>query len=198
MEKFALEAMFLAGEHDAALERMLARFGPMIESPLSTLWEHWEADPVVRTPMPLAGGNHGWSGGALVLLSQYVAGLAPTSAGWSTFDVRPNLGSVLNNASASVATVHGQVDVAVQMVSNRTRMRVSLHVPAGTVAQLQFPASDSLGQVVKVTASPSLSKDAKDVSDGYAERKDLVTVHPGSWTFEARYQCVGCSQAITV
>eukprot|EP00937_MAST-01D_sp_MAST-1D-sp2_P003606 g3606.t1 len=77
MEKFVLEAMFIAGEeqHDAALRRMQARFGDMVRSNLTTLWEHWESDPA--TGRPIAGYNHGWSGGALVLLSQYVVGLAP-------------------------------------------------------------------------------------------------------------------------
>ena len=72
MEKFALEALFLAGEPDAALARMLTRFGPMIKHNLTTLWEHWEVDP--ETGAPIAGYNHGWSGGGLVLLSQYVKG----------------------------------------------------------------------------------------------------------------------------
>jgi hypothetical protein len=78
---------------------MQARFGPMIESPLSTLWEHWEAD--AATGAPIAGYNHGWSGGVLVLLSQYVVGLSPTAAdGWRVFDVRPNLGSTLRRCAA--------------------------------------------------------------------------------------------------
>lgn len=88
MEKFALEAMFLAGKHDAALTRMQKRFGPMIDCNLSTLWEHWDIDPA--SGAPISGYNHGWSGGALVLLSQYVTGLAPTSPGWATFDIRPD------------------------------------------------------------------------------------------------------------
>jgi len=105
--------------------------------------------------MPIAGYNHGWSGGALVQLSQYVAGLSPTAPGWASFDVRPQLGSTLHNASARIATPFGHVGVDVtrhEAVATAAaagggggggdkRLRVRLSVPDGTVARLVLPFS---------------------------------------------------------
>ena len=103
MEKFALEALLMQGQTAAALDRMRMRFGPMIASNLTTLWEHWEADPT--TGMPIAGYNHGWSGGVLVLLSQYIAGLAPTRPGWQEWEARPRLSSSCSSSTSKVDNV---------------------------------------------------------------------------------------------
>jgi hypothetical protein len=114
---------------------MQSRFERMIQHNLTTLWEHWEWDAV--TGDPIAGYNHGWSGGVLVLLSQNVAGLAPTSPGWKTFDVRPKLGATMRDVSATVATEHGEAHVAVQRKEDALHVRVK--VPNGTTASLHLP-----------------------------------------------------------
>ena len=186
MEKFTLEAMFLAGEHDAALARMQHRFGPMIRSKLSTLWEHWDVDPA--TGAPFAGYNHGWSGGALVLLSKYVAGLSPTTPGWSTFDVRPELGTTLRKASATVATVHGTITVEVERHGS-AKVVVRAEVPRGTVARLKLSAA-LVGPGARITIYPAGAPTAAAATSAGATGADAVTpsglrLPPGSWAIEA-------------
>ena len=96
-----LEAFFVMNDARAGLTRMRQRFRTMIQSPITTLWEVWiPGDPVV----PVDGGgtiNHAWTGGPLTLLSQYVAGIAPTEPGYAEFQVLPQLGD-LTQVSASV------------------------------------------------------------------------------------------------
>ena len=169
MEKFAIEALFLAGLPKAALRRMEARFGAMATCPgLTTLWEHWEADPL--TGHPVDGYNHGWSGGGLVLLSQYVAGLEPTAPGWRTFRVAPRLGSLVH-AAATVATVRGTVSVDVYAPSPSV-LRVKVVVPRGAVGCVELSRGREAPRRLRVTG-------------GAAGACNLVG--PGQWTVEAEF-----------
>lgn len=84
MEKYILESFFVNNQAEAGLERMKERYTEMVASPLTSLWEDWEIGG--------SGGgsiNHGWAGGPLTLLSQYVAGVSPQANGWDTILVKP-------------------------------------------------------------------------------------------------------------
>ena len=72
----------------------------------------------------------------MTLLSQRVCGITPTSPGFRTFRVAPQLGS-LREASATVDTHHGLIQVTVKRVGKR--MKVSLTVPTGTRAEVILP-----------------------------------------------------------
>lgn len=89
MEKYILESFFIRGDVNRGLERMKTRYCEMVDHEFTTLWEDWRIGG--------AGGgsiNHGWAGGPLTLLSQYVAGIYPTKAGWERFMIKPQLGSL--------------------------------------------------------------------------------------------------------
>lgn len=89
MEKYILESYFQQGDVQSALNRMKTRYEVMVNSKLTTLWEDWRIGG--------SGGgsiNHGWAGGPLTLLSQYVAGIQPLDAGWKSFVVKPQLGDL--------------------------------------------------------------------------------------------------------
>lgn len=89
MEKYILEGLLSNGFVSEGLSRMKRRYSDMVKSPLSTLWEDWVVGG--------AGGgsiNHGWAGGPLALLPQYVAGVRPYSPGWETIMINPQLGNL--------------------------------------------------------------------------------------------------------
>ena len=89
MEKYILESLFQQGYARLGLERMKKRYREMVYHAYTTLWEDWRIGG--------AGGgsiNHGWAGGPLTLLSQYVAGVQPLEAGWKTFIIKPQLGTL--------------------------------------------------------------------------------------------------------
>ncbi|MDY3268102.1 MAG: alpha-L-rhamnosidase N-terminal domain-containing protein [Phocaeicola sp.] len=89
MEKYILEALLSGGYVQEGLDRMKQRYTNMVTSPLTTLWEDWAIGG--------AGGgsiNHGWAGGALSLLPQYVGGIYPYEAGWETIMIKPQLGDL--------------------------------------------------------------------------------------------------------
>lgn len=129
MERYVLQALCQMGYYQDALDRMRARYKPMVESSLSTLWELFT----------FGGGtsyNHAWSGGPLIIMSQYIAGISPVKPAFQTFQVRPNLCD-LKYANVVVPTVYGSIKAG---ISQENGYCVSITVPRGTKAQLLLPA----------------------------------------------------------
>ncbi|MDR1593463.1 MAG: glycoside hydrolase, partial [Prevotellaceae bacterium] len=124
MEKYVLEALFVMNEPAFALQRMKERYEHMLSyETITTLFEGWG----------IVGGtiNHAWSGGPLTLLSQKVCGIEPTSPGFRTFRVAPQMGT-LTEASATVASVNGEIKVSVSLKGRK--MTISVKVPEGVTA----------------------------------------------------------------
>ena len=142
MEKYVLEALFLMGYPQDALNRMRARYADMVDVPsLSTLWEIWSlTDGVYRTY------NHGWAGGPLTLLSQYVAGVAPESPGYASFHVFPQEGS-LGSFAAEVPSSKGNFGVA--MSKNDRQYVLSVASPPDVTGVVGIPKEVFTGMVVK-------------------------------------------------
>jgi len=80
--------------------------------------------------------NHAWSGGPLTLLSQKVCGVEPTSPGFRTFRVRPQMGN-LTEAEASFESVNGEIKVFVTRSGKRYSIRLT--VPENSSAEVVFP-----------------------------------------------------------
>jgi alpha-L-rhamnosidase len=76
LEKYILESYFMMNDAEAGFERMKNRYQKMIESKHTTLWEGWDIGSA-----KYGGGtyNHGWTGGPLTLMHEYVAGVKSTS-----------------------------------------------------------------------------------------------------------------------
>ena len=135
LEKYVLESLFQMDDADAALARMKQRYQKMVASEYSTLWEGWGIGAE-----GYGGGsyNHGWSGGPLTLMMQYVAGIAPTSTGYATYHVQPQMGP-LRDVRATVPTVNGAIEV--EMHRQPGHFALSLTSPAGTRATVGIPCS---------------------------------------------------------
>ena len=120
MEKYVLEALIRMGYTEDALDRMRNRYGPQVESELTTLWEGWGIGAE-----GFGGGtyNHGWSGGPLTLLSRYVAGLAPGAPGFSAILFKPRPG-FLNSAKASTITRFGEAMVSFEIRPDGFRQEI--------------------------------------------------------------------------
>tara|TARA_R110002051_G_scaffold63132_5_gene114962 strand:- start:83119 stop:85398 length:2280 start_codon:yes stop_codon:yes gene_type:complete len=134
MEKYILEALFQMGYSDFALQRMEERFATMVNYPqTTTLWEGWGIGAE-----GYGGGttNHAWSGGGLTLLSQYVAGVYPTSAAYDTFHIKPQLG-FLKEVQAVVPCIKGNIEVEIK---KQDKYIMKVLIPPGTEAEIFIPA----------------------------------------------------------
>lgn len=142
MEKYVLEALFEMGYAEFALERMKTRYTKMMTYPYTTLFEGWGVGAE-----GFGGGtiNHAWSGGPLTLLSQKVCGLHPTSPGFQTFRITPQLGT-LTVAQAKIETHYGFIEVHLEKKGKNLQAHVT--VPEGTEATFEWPS----GRRRKLTA----------------------------------------------
>lgn len=130
MEKYVLEALFLMDAPDMALQRMRDHYARMLDyKEYTTLFEGWGIGVE-----GFGGGttNHAWSGGSLTLLSQKVCGIAPTSPGFKTFQVKPQMGS-LTEASATVDTHYGKIKVSLRKSGRTILMEIEVPEQASAV-----------------------------------------------------------------
>jgi hypothetical protein len=183
LEKYILEACFQMNDAEAGLARIKTRYRKMVESPLTTLWEGWDiGDPTY------GGGtyNHGWTGGPLTLLHQYVAGLAPEVPGYARFRVRPQPGP-LGHFEAHAQTVRGPVRTAFRREGTRATLRVI--VPPGTTATLGLPTDSARAFGVVTLNGQVVWKGGKGAGKAFrsADKAYLtVAVGPGEWILTGR------------
>lgn len=138
MEKYVLEALYLMGYENDALERMKRsdRYAPMVNNNVTTLYENFGNGGTF---------NHGWSGGPLTLLSQYAAGVAPETAAFGTYHVYPQEGK-LTSIKSVIPSVKGNIEIEIEKDSSKYNLRLSS--PSGTLANVGIPKSPFTGMVV--------------------------------------------------
>ncbi|MEH0420864.1 alpha-L-rhamnosidase-related protein [Streptomyces sp. B21-083] len=178
-EFYVLEALYLMGAATVAEERMRNRYAAQVADPAChTLWEVWVKSEGTD--------NHAWNGAPLYALSAYAAGVRPTTAGWETYEVIPQTGT-LTKINAVTPTVKG--DIRFGITRDGTTVTLNLTSPSGTTARVGVPTYGGSQPVIKAngttvftggssTGSVSgLSYTAKDSSYVY------FTLQPGTWTF---------------
>ena len=106
----------------------LGRYRPMLEENKAN-WESFK---------PGSGEvNHAWTAYPAYLFLKYIAGIQPTSGGFATFDVRPEMGG-LTFAEGTVPTVKGPI--ATRWEKNADGgFSLSVTVPPNTRACIYFP-----------------------------------------------------------
>ncbi|MBV5283533.1 MAG: alpha-L-rhamnosidase [Paludibacter sp.] len=126
LEKYILESYFAMNDAQAGIERMKKRYDQMIQSPVSTLWEGWKVGSG-----SYGGGsyNHGWSGGPLTLMSQYIAGVQPTNDGFSEVLIQPQMGN-LKQVDCKVPHRLGLIIVKLIRVENN-QLKAEITLPVG-------------------------------------------------------------------
>ena len=137
MEKYVLEALCQMGYHRDALKRMERRFGDMVASQYTTLWEGWEYTGGRGMTYKSGNGtyNHAWSGGGLIILSQFIAGISPIEPAFKSFKVEPNM-AMLRRMECVVPTNYGEIKLSARRLGT---YEISLTVPQGTTAQVVVP-----------------------------------------------------------
>jgi alpha-L-rhamnosidase len=122
LEKYILESYFIMNNAEAGVQRMKSRYAQMVNHPsITTLWEGWEIGSATY-----GGGtyNHGWTGGPLSLMSGYMAGIQPTSFGYDSYSIKPQLGG-LKNIDCTTATAKGFISVKIQATETKIKMNIT-------------------------------------------------------------------------
>ncbi len=123
MERYVLDALCELGETKKAVDRIKLRYDEMVSLPYTTLWEFWNKDAGTR--------NHAWTGGPMLTMSQYLAGIAPIEPGYKTWRVRPDF-AYLSHIDCKLECVKGNIALVADKTANG--MEMILTAPADTVA----------------------------------------------------------------
>ena len=137
MEKYVMEALFMMGKGELAMDRYKERYHDMVVDPVNTtLYEGWGIGD-----NGFGGGttNHAWSGGPLTVIAQYLMGISPVEPAWDTFEIRPQP-VLLNKASITVPTVKGLVKMSFKKKDKGITYKIS--VPTNTLCRF-YPTKDA-------------------------------------------------------
>lgn len=152
MEYYVLEAICRMNRNQLAQKRMEKRYARMIKEDYSTLWELWKKNDGTL--------NHAWSGGPLIIMSKYFAGVRPTKAGYCEFIIQPQM-AALNNIQCTVPTVRGYIHVHEQ--KSRDGLYLEFTAPVNTTAVVYLPYKK--GQSVEFNGNVVYDKSFIDTAD---------------------------------
>ena len=139
MERYVLDALCEMGYMEDAQQRIRTRYKEMVEYDYSTLWEFWDHGGTL---------NHAWSGGPLLTMSQYMAGIEPAEAGYTKFSVKPMLGD-LTSLECTVPSVRGYITVNISSEPGK-EFSLSLKAPANTEAIVGIPRLGPAGSNLQI------------------------------------------------
>ncbi|MDG1300124.1 MAG: alpha-L-rhamnosidase N-terminal domain-containing protein [Opitutae bacterium] len=179
MEKYVGEALYHMRLPEDALSRTKQRFKVMTDHPYTTLWETFPKGGTM---------NHAWSGGALTLLAQYGAGVAPVTPGYGMYHVLPQMGH-LKQMKLRVPSVKGPIDLELQNEAGVFTLK--LNSPADTTAIVGIPKCAGLGRI-QANGKTIWSKGQPTGNLTGLTFQEATThyiqfsVQPGSWEFQAK------------
>jgi hypothetical protein len=189
MEKYIDEALYKMGYPEDAMKRIRTRYSEMVEDTVTTtLWEHFQH----RTDK-WGSLNHGWTGWPMTLLAQYNAGVVPTSAGYATYQVLPNL-VTLKEIHQKVPSIKGEIRV--DCLKKNGGFSLKVVSPAKTEALIGIPANalkegfEKSGSIkinnIVAWNGGKFSGKMKGISfEGFSDGYYRFKVQPGTWTLEA-------------
>ena len=133
--RYIIEAYFVMGRPEKALERLREYASCVMKPDYSTLWEHRNHH---------GSSNHAWSGHGIILMGQRLAGIVPLKPGFEEFTVRPQMAS-LKHIECRVPTPFGPIEVVLERRGRRSD--ATLTVPPGTTAVV----TDSRGHQLRLS-----------------------------------------------
>lgn len=138
---YEAESRFLVGDDEGALDLMKRVWGSMLKMGAETFWEFCHNEEK-RWPIP----SHAWSAGCTYLLSAYVLGVRPLTAGYERLLFAPQ---------GDVAWVKGVVPTAKGLVAVNGKavngqQHYTLTVPQGIAVETRLPSGATV-QIVEYT-----------------------------------------------
>ena len=122
MRFYELEALCAMGEQKTVMKEMKAYWGGMLREGATTFWEKYNPGDEGVKHLAMYGRPYGkslchaWGASPVYLLGKYYLGIQPTKAGYSEFEIHPDLGG-LKWMEGNVPTPHGEIKL---FVNNKT------------------------------------------------------------------------------
>jgi hypothetical protein len=139
---FELEARFMSGSADSALEEIRRLYGWMsTHDPEITVWEG-----IGNNGEPYEGSftsmSHGWSTGIVPALTNYVLGVKPTGPGFESWSIKPMPGD-LDWARGVIPTPKGPIRVDWKRNEAAGLFYLTVSAPGETKGTISIPISKS-------------------------------------------------------
>ncbi|WP_353568723.1 family 78 glycoside hydrolase catalytic domain [Haloferula sargassicola] len=163
-------------------------WGYMLSKGATTIWERWDGDTkdgVMNSEslLILAGNLDGW-------FYQTLAGIRPTSEGFKTFEIRPELLGNLEWAKAEFDSPHGLI-ASHWTIDSPQSVTLDAKVPVNTSAIIHFPVTKLRNAVIR-EGDLTLWKNGEFVGgdsairfDGANEHEVRFSVGSGGYRFRA-------------
>lgn len=139
---FEIEARFIAGQADTALEEIRRLYGWMsTHDPEITQWEGIgpKGQPYEGAYTSMA---HGWGTGIVPVLTNYILGVIPSGPGFSIYTIKPVPGDI-EWAKGVVPTPKGPITVNWKQNKVLGLFFLTATAPAGTQGTIYVPVSNS-------------------------------------------------------
>ena len=134
MRFYELEALCAMGEQNYVLKEMKDYWGGMLKLGATSFWEEYNPGKKGAEHYAMYGREfgkslcHAWGASPIYLLGKYYLGVKPTSAGYATYVVEPNLGG-LQWMQGKVPTPAGEIDLKV----STTEIKITGTAGTGTL-----------------------------------------------------------------
>jgi hypothetical protein len=136
--QFLMDALYLAGEDDYALELMTARhdrsWWNMIAVGSTITLEAW--DWKYKNNLDW---NHAWGAAPGNIIPRFLLGVRPLEPGFKRVLIQPQPGT-LTRAEGTVPTIRGPVDVAFRNEPGKP-FELAVTIPGNTTAEVHIPAT---------------------------------------------------------
>lgn len=116
MRFYELEALCAIGEQEFVLDEIRDYWGGMLDLGATSFWEKYDPKQNGTEHLAMYGRPYGkslchaWGASPIYLFGRYYLGVEPTSAGYSAYTIKPNLGG-LKWIEGKVPTPNGSVDI---------------------------------------------------------------------------------------
>jgi alpha-L-rhamnosidase len=141
--QFLLDAIYNAGGGDYGLSLLTSKtdrsWYNMIRVGSTITFEAWD-----NKYKPNQDWNHAWGAAAGNIISRKLMGVEPLTPGWTSFSVKPQIGS-LSHAIIDVPTIKGTIKV--EYVQEDKSFEMKIVIPANTTAQIHLPLKGKKYQV---------------------------------------------------
>ncbi|MES2377693.1 MAG: alpha-L-rhamnosidase C-terminal domain-containing protein [Bacteroidota bacterium] len=141
--QFLLDAIYNAGGGDYGLSLLTSKtdrsWYNMIKVGSTITLEAWD-----NKYKPNQDWNHAWGAAAGNIISRKLMGVEPLAPGWTSFSVKPQIGS-LKSAAIDVPTIKGTITARYTQTEKSFEMQI--RIPGNTTAQIHFPLKGKKYQV---------------------------------------------------
>lgn len=118
MRFYEMDALMRCGEAKAVVRDVKDYWGGMLELGATSIWEQFDPEETGDQHYAMYGRPFGrslchcWGAGPIYLCGRYLLGVRPTSPGFTSYEVAPQLGGIAS-ASGRVPTPDGNIDVTI-------------------------------------------------------------------------------------